>query len=136
MVCSKPRNKEGSDRRSDSTVSTNIILTYTHVFLVTRQVSETANPRLVQPRHAAVQLRSRRNEFGRRREAEAGLMTRLARNAGVICRQANIAEAKKTGRERCVRRHLPGLSGRSDDISSILLEENTGQRRRAQGAVT
>lgn len=65
-----------------------------------RQVSETANPRLAQPRHAAVQRRSRRIEFGRRREAEAGLMSRLAKNAGVICRQAKIAEGKQREKER------------------------------------
>lgn len=28
------------------------------------------------------------------------MMARLARNAGVICRQAKIAEAKRTGRDR------------------------------------
>eukprot|EP00752_Nemacystus_decipiens_P015592 g13915.t1 len=94
------------------------------------QVSETANPRLVQPRHAAVQLRSRRNEFGRRREAEAGLMTRLARNAGVICRQAKIAEAKKTGRDRLLA-DQERVEGQREEESRRSLLVRAGARHRA-----
>lgn len=68
--------------------------------LLARQVVETANPRLVQPRHAAVKIRTRRTKFNRRREAEAGLTAKLARNAGVISRNASLTEAQERGRKR------------------------------------
>eukprot|EP00903_Cladosiphon_okamuranus_P010240 g9698.t1 len=87
------------------------------------QVSETANPRPVQPRHAAVQLRSRRHEFCRRRDAEAGLMARLARNVGVICRQAKIAEAKKTGKNRLLADQERVESQRAQESRRSLLME-------------
>lgn len=41
-------------------------------------------------------------------------MARLARNAGVICRQAKIAEAKKTGRDR--QGSVFGVAGVANDL--------------------
>ena len=76
-------------------------LTMPGIFVLgARQVVETANPRLVQPRHAAVKIRTRRTKFNRRREAEAGLTAKLTRNAGVISRNASVAEVQERGRKR------------------------------------
>ena len=59
-------------------------------------------------------------------------MARLARNAGVICRQAKIAEAKKTGRDRCVGQRLLRWGGgaRVANGATWLLQHHTASQRR------